>query len=220
MVETTKRLRKLSFICGILSSLLYFCADILGGMIWGNYDFTTQYISELSAIDASSRSFVVSLYILYNIIVIPFALGVLRFAGRKRVLRITGGMLIGYIATGLAGLFFPMDPSGTATTFTNIMHQIFAGVIVFFILLSLGFGAAAFATWFRYYSIGIILVYLVLGALPFLSVVQFEAGQPIPWVGLVERMMVYGYVLWVSVLSLVLMRMVRDETQLTAAISN
>ncbi|MFW9909641.1 MAG: DUF998 domain-containing protein [Candidatus Thorarchaeota archaeon] len=213
MVETTRRLRKLSLIVGIISSLLYFCTDILGGMIWGNYDFTTQYISELSAIDAPSRSFVVSLYVVYNIAVIPLALEVWRFAGKKQTLRITGGMLFGYIITGFVGLFFPMDPSGTATTFTNTMHQIFAGVIVTVILLSLGFGAAAFGPWFRYYSIGLILVYLGLGALPFLSVVQFEAGQPMPWLGLVERTMVYGYVLWVSVLSFVLMRTESTLTQ-------
>ncbi len=211
MEETTGRLRKLLLFCGILSSLTYVCTDLLGGLLWSNYDFTSQYISELSAIGAPSRSFVVSLYVVYNILVTAFALEILRFAGRKRVLRITGGLLIGYMIAGAMGLFFPMYPSEAATTLSNAMHQTLAGVTVIFILLSLGFGATAFGLRFRFYSIGTILVYLVLGALPFLGVAQVEAGQPTPWVGLVERIMVYGYMLWLALLAVILLRAEKNQ---------
>ena len=73
---------------------------------------------------------------------------------------------------------------------------------------------------FRFYSIGTILVYLVLGILPFLGVAQVEAGQSTPWVGLVERIMVYGYMLWVLILANVLLRSEKDQAQITAIISN
>jgi hypothetical protein len=56
-------------------------------------------------------------------------------------------------------------------------------------------------------TLGIILMYLVLGALTFLGVAQVEAGEPTPWVGLVEHTMVYGYMLWVAVLAILLLRM-------------
>ena len=172
--------------------------------MWGNYDFVSQYISELGAIGSPSRAFTVSLGIVYGILVVIFALGVLRFAGQKRVLRIVGGLLTGYAIVGFMGFPFPMNPSEISTTLTNTMHQALAGVTVFLILLSLGFGATAFGEWFRYYTVGVILVYLILGALPFLSVVQFESGQPLPMVGLVQRIMVYGYMLWLAVLSTLL----------------
>ncbi|MFX1416578.1 MAG: DUF998 domain-containing protein [Promethearchaeota archaeon] len=206
MVETTKRLRRLSLICGIISSILYFCTDMLGGLLWDNYDFTSQYISELSAIGAPSRAFVISLYSVYNALVAGFALGVWESAGEKRALRITGCLLIGYVVAGLVGLLFPMNPDEPTTALTNTMHQIIAGVTVLVILLSLGFAATAFGKQFRFYSLGTILVYLLLGALPFLGVAQVEAGEATPWVGLVERIMVYGYMLWVAVLTIALLR--------------
>ena len=56
-----------------------------------------------------------------------------------------------------------------------------------------------------------ILIYLLLGALPFLGVAQIEAGQPTPWVGVVERIMVYGYMLWVAVLAIVLLHAEKDS---------
>lgn len=170
------------------------------------YDFVSQYISELSAIGASSRSLVIPLYIAYDILVIAFGLGVWIVANRKHALRFTGGLLIGYSFVGFMGLFFPMHVRGTEPTFTDIMHQILTGVIVIFILLSIGFGATASGKRFRFYSIGTVLTYIVLGTLPLLGVAQVEAGQPTLWVGIVERIMVYGYMLWVVVLAIVLLR--------------
>ncbi|MFW9964033.1 MAG: DUF998 domain-containing protein [Candidatus Sifarchaeia archaeon] len=206
MADTEIMLRKLLLVGGILSSLIYVFTDIFGGLIWGNYDFTSQYISELGAIGAPSRPLVIPLYIVYDVLIAAFGLGVWRYADGIRKIHFTGGLLIGYMIIGAVGLFFPMNPGEDATSLTNIMHQLLAGVTVVLILLSIGFTAIVFGTHFRVYSIGTILVYLVLGALPFLGVAQVEAGEPTPWVGLVERIMVYGYMLWVAVLASVLLR--------------
>ncbi|MFX0055558.1 MAG: DUF998 domain-containing protein [Promethearchaeota archaeon] len=206
MAETTNILRKISLFCGILSSMLYVATDILGGITWGNYDFASQYISELSAIGAPSRSLVVPLYFLYNILVAAFLMGVWRSAGGKHTSHIMAGLLLGYMASGIIGLFFPMNPGEAATSLSNAMHQILAGVTVIFILLSLGVGAKALGKRFGIYSVGTIVVYLVLGALPFLGVAQIEEGLPTPWVGVVERIMVYGYMLWLAVLACFILR--------------
>lgn len=211
MSEKAMMLRKLSLICGILSSLLYVCSDILGGLLWEDYDFTSQYISELSAIGSPSRLIIIPLYIVYNILMTVFALGIWGFDSRKRTLRVIGVLLVGYVVAGFVGLYFPMHPGESATTLSNAMHQISAGVTVIFILLSLVFAATAFGMQFRLYSLGTILIYLLLGALPFLGVAQIEAGQPTPWVGVVERIMVYGYMLWVAVLAIVLLHAEKDS---------
>ncbi|MFW9943809.1 MAG: DUF998 domain-containing protein [Candidatus Sifarchaeia archaeon] len=113
---------------------------------------------------------------------------------------------MGYVVAGLVGLFFPMNPDEPTTALTNTMHQIIAGVTVLVILSSLGFAATAFGKQFRFYSLGTIIVCLLLGALPFLGVARVEAGEPTPWVGLVERIMVYGYMLWVAMLTIALLR--------------
>ena len=174
--------------------------------MWGNYDFTSQYVSELSAIGSPSRVFVIPLYLLYNILVIAFIAGVWQVSTEKRKFRILTFLLFGYVLGGIMGLFFPMNPSVPATEFSNTMHQTLAGVTVVFILLSLVVGLTIFSKHFRYYSLGTILVYLLLGALPFLGVAQVEEGSPTPWLGLVERSMVYGFMLWVVLLAIVLIR--------------
>jgi hypothetical protein len=66
MVETARMLRNLLLICGILSSLLYVGTDILAGTLWEGYSFTSQAVSELSAIGAPTRPLVVPLYLAYD----------------------------------------------------------------------------------------------------------------------------------------------------------
>lgn len=220
-IRSASMSRKVLLICGILSSLLYVGTDIIGGLSYEGYDFASQYISELGAIGAPSRSLVVPLYLMHDVLVIAFASGVWVAASRKPVLRFTGGLLAGYAVVGLVGvLFFPMHPIGAEATLTDTIHQIIAAVTVLFILLMIGFAATAFGKQFRLYSIGTVLMYLVLGILPFLGVAQVEAGQPTPWVGLVERIMVYGYMLWAAVLAIVLWRVEKSQAQLTAAMPN
>ncbi|MFX1331726.1 MAG: DUF998 domain-containing protein [Promethearchaeota archaeon] len=205
-MHDSDRLQRTMFVCGILSSILYVVTDILGGIMCGNYDFTSQYVSELSAIGSPSRPFVVSLYIVYNFLVMAFIAGVWQGSIGKRNLQMLSCLLCGYVLGGLVGLFFPMDPSELGTAFTNAMHQTLAGVTVLFILLSLAVGAYTQRKRFGFYSIGTILIYLALGSLPFLGVAQVEEGLSTPWLGLVERIMVYGYMLWIGILSALLLR--------------
>jgi hypothetical protein len=206
LAQAASRLRRYLLMCGILSSALYVFTDILGGIIWENYDFTTQYVSELSAIGAPSRLFVIPMYFVYNILVFAFIAGVFQVSNSKLKIRILTFLLFGYIMAGVIGLFFPMNPGEPAMEFSNAMHQTLAGVTVIFILLSLAVGATIFGKQFGGYSVGTILAYLLLGALPFLGVAQIEEGLPTPWLGLVERSMVYGYMLWVALLAIVILR--------------
>jgi hypothetical protein len=211
MVESSRMVQKFLFICGILSSPLYVGTDLLGGILLKDYDFISQYISELSAIGTPSRSLVIPLYIVYDILMIAFGLGVLAAANRKHALHLTGGFLIGFAGVGFVGLFFPMHPRGVEATFTDTIHQIIAGVTVLFILLAIGSGATrsgatVYGKRFRLYSTGTLFILLTLGALPFLGAAQIVSEQPTPWVGLIERIVAYIYLLWVMVLAIVLLR--------------
>jgi hypothetical protein len=62
--------------CGIVSSLLYVAANVLGPRRWREYSLSSQTVSELSAIGAPSRPFVVPLLTAHGALVIPFGLGV------------------------------------------------------------------------------------------------------------------------------------------------
>lgn len=206
--------RKGLFICGILSSLLYVGTDILGAMRYEGYSYISQTISELAAIGAPSKPLVVPLFLAYDVLLIAFGVGVWGSAARKRALRSTGSLLVAIGVIGLVGTpFAPMHQRVVLAmgggTLTDTLHIIFASVTVLFILLAIGFGANAFGKRFRLYSIGTILVLLVFGALAGLDGSRLAANLPTPWMGVTERINVFGYLLWVLVLAISLLR-VRD----------
>jgi len=202
-------LKKVLLICGILYLLLYVATDIIAGMLWDGYSFTSQAISELSAIGSPVRTLTVPLITICAVLLLAFALGVWMSAGRNRALRVTGGLLIIIGLVGLAWMPFPMHLGEPVSSLANTMHSIFAGVEVLFTLLSIGFGAAAYRNWFRFYSIGTILTLLIAGVVAFWLA---ATGQPTQWFGLIERINVYGYELWMAVLAIILLRAKKGPT--------
>jgi hypothetical protein len=207
MLEAVWRLRKVLLICGILASLIWVGTDILSGMQWEGYSFISQSISELSAIGAPTRPLVFPLSLTYDVLMIVFGLGVWGLAGQKHALRVTAGLLIGNAAISLVVVaFLPMHLGEAMSTSANIMNVILGAIGMLFFLLAIVFGAAAYRNWFRFYSIGTLLAYLVLTIFGLLVAPQIAAGQPTSLVGVQERTMVYIYLLWVIVLALVLLR--------------
>ena len=199
-------LKKVLLVCGVLSSLVYAVADILGGVIWKGYSFTSGAVSDLSAIGAPSRPFVVPLLVLYDMFFLAFALGVWGLAGQRRALRLIGGLLVGLGVINFVAIFTPEHLHEAAATFSNTMHITLAGVTSLLILLQLGSGAFALGKRFRLYSVGTLLVLLVVGVLTWWSAAQLVANQASPWLGVTERILIYGYMLWVAVLGVVLLR--------------
>jgi len=181
-------------------------------MQWEGYSYTSQAVSELKAIGAPTRPFVVSLNIIYDVLVTAFGLGILLTDDRKRA-RFTGVLLIGCGIVGqVTSLFFPMHLRGAETTISDTMHIILTGVNVFFILLSVGFGATLHGKRFRLYSIGTILILILFGALAGLDGPRVAAQLPTPWLGIKERINIYGYLLWVLVLAIIHLRAKKDYT--------
>ncbi len=214
-------MRKFLLVCGILSSLLYIVTDILAAMKWEGYSCASQTISELMAIGAPTRPLLVALFSVYNLLVIAFGMGVLGSADRKRALRFTGAMLFVYGAVGQVGLLFtPMHLRGARVSATDTMHIIITMMLVLLLVLSIGFGAAARGHWFRLYSIGTILTFLIFGALAGLQVPRIAAQLPTPWLGVMERVSAYSSLLWVVVLAIVLLPAQKSKAPLAAATSN
>ena len=198
--------RKLLLICGILASLLYVASDILAAMGWEGYSYTAQSVSELRAIGAPTRPLLVPILLIYAMLEIAFGLGVRGTAGQRRTLRIAGVLLIGLGVVDLVAPFTPMHLRGTESTLTDTMHIILTVVTVFLILLIIGFGAVADGKPFRLYSIATILILFVCGAWAFLDAPRIAANLPTPWVGVRERINIYGYMLWMLVLAVALLR--------------
>ncbi len=218
-------IRKVLLACGIASSLLYVASTILGARRWERYSSTSHTVSELSAIGAPSRSLVVPLGLAYDVLVIAFAFGVWGSAGGKRALRVVAGLLGGYGVVGLAGPFVPMHRREALAvgqgSLTDRMHIIVTMVLVLFILLIVGIGATVFGKRFRLYSIGTLLILLVFGALAGKDGPRVAANLPTPWIGLTERVNIFGFLFWVVVLAIGLLRsqrttVPRNEEQPTA----
>jgi len=143
----------------------------------------------------------------YTLLVAAFAVGVWTSAGPKRAARITGAMLLGYAAFGLAGgLIFPMRPrealAAGEETLRNVMHIPATAMMSLFIVLAMGFGATLLGKRFRYYSYGTIATLVVFGALASLQAGQMAANEPTPWMGIEERINIYATMLWLAVLAI------------------
>jgi hypothetical protein len=202
--------RKLLLTCGIMSSLLYVGANVVGARRWSSYSLSSQTVSELSAIDAPSRPVVIPLLTGHGALLIPFGLGVRESAGRKRGLRATGAVLMVLAASDLPAPLFPMHQREALArgegSRTDTMHIIVTSMNSLLILLAIGFGSTAFGKRFRLYSIGTILILLVAGGLTATQPSRLEANLPTPWAGVSERISIGGYLLWQAVLAMMLIR--------------
>lgn len=198
--------RKILLVCGIFSSILYIATDILLGLSWRGYSFSSQAISELSAIGAPTRSLWIAMTFIFNPLLTAFGIGVCKVAGMKRSLRIAGVLLAIWGLLGFVWLFFPMHMRGAIGSTTDTMHLVMAGVTVLLITLFIGFGSGARGKWFRIYSILTILAMLIFGALVGKQAPRVAAQLSTPWMGFLERISVYLPMLWVSVLAGILLR--------------
>lgn len=201
-------LNKVLLSCGILSSLVYIAMNIFIPMQYEGYDYSSRTISELSAIDAPTRSIWTAYGLIYSLMAVAFGLGVWKSAGANRPLRIAGILLL---TNGLLSFFWPPMHqrevlAAGGGTMTDTMHIVFSFATVLLFMLSIGFGAAAFGKRFRIYSIVTLIVLTFFGILTGMMAPDLEANLPTPMMGVWERINIGVYMVWVIVLALMLLR--------------
>jgi len=197
---------KVLLICGIVSSLLWIVADIFASIQYEGYSFTSQAVSELSAIGAPTKSLLVYTGLIYEVLLFLFGFGVLLISGQKRGLRFTGILIMTHAILATVSFFFPMNLREAEKTISDTMHVIIYTAIPIIILFIIGFGSAADGKWFRIYSIATILILILFGILTGMAAPKIAAGLPTPWAGLYERINIYGYMVWIILLAMVLSR--------------
>ena len=110
-------------IFGILSSILYLFADIVGSLNWRDYSHASQGVSELMAVGAPSRPLVLSVMTVRTLVLVVFAVGVWQAANGKLALRLTSSLLLADAVIGqITASFFPAPQRGSGGTAT--MHEI------------------------------------------------------------------------------------------------
>jgi hypothetical protein len=200
--------RRALIICGILSSLWYVAINIYVPMQYEGYSLSSLTVSELSAIGAPTRKLWVLLVIAYPLLFAAFGLGVLQSAKENRALRVVGRLIIAYCVFNL--YWPPMHQRGLEPTITDTLHIVWAAVTVLFMMVMMGFGAAALGLRFRIYTIVSIALHVVFGVLTSLEAPNIPTNGPTPWIGVWERINIGIFMLWVVVLALVLLLKERE----------
>jgi Protein of unknown function (DUF998) len=205
--------------CGIVAALLYVVAhDVLAALLYQGYSPFSQTISELSSIGAPTRAAVTPVVLIHEALLIAFGFGVWQSARGERALRVIGGLLIAYGALGPLWLPFPITARGAIATtggVNDIMHVILGAVTILLELSIIGFGAAAFGRRFRLYSILTLVTVVVFWGWSFLYAPRLAAGEPTPWLGVIERIALGAWLLWLAMLAVVLIR--GDRTSMSGA---
>ena len=125
-------------------------------------------------------------------------------------------MLAAVALIGVAAYLFPIHTRGAAWSINETMHSILTAGTVIFIVLSMGCASAA-GPQFRNYSIATLVVTLLAGAWGGWIGRSLADNGPTPWVGIVERVSVFSYLLWVAVLAIALLSRLRQPDVLLAA---
>lgn len=194
-------------VCGIISSLVYIGTDLLAASQWAGYSLFSQTVSELAAIDSPTRPLVVPLWLVYSLLVYAFGVGVWGSATHKRALRWTAVGLIGKELLGvIVSFFFPIHLRGIEPTLTDTMHGVLTMTGNLFMLLALLSAATVFGKRFGIYSIVTSVLLVACGAAAGTMIPALATNLPTPWLGILERINIFAYMLWVIVLAIVLLR--------------
>ena len=213
--RTRSVVRTASLASGLAASILYIATDILGGLSYGGYSFTSQAISELGAIGARSAPIVAPLYAIYSVLILLFGVAVVREARHDNPpLALSGVLLASYGAVAIAiaiigasgSTVFNMHQRGTATIGADAPHIILTAVFVVLLLAMIGAGAFAFGRKFRVYSFVTLAIVIVFAGLTVPFAPRLAAGRPTPGLGIIERINVYAAILWPGLLSLAILR--------------
>lgn len=199
-------------VCGILAPIIYITALVVGNILDPSYSQIGRTVSELIQQGAPNRELLNGIFIVYNLLLIPFAYGL--FKGLKQGWA-RNVILAALIINGVLGvawtLFFPLDEGGASVSLTGQLHLIVGALVVPLIFaLELSFWRAARKDirWKGYdkFSLAIFGVTLVFGLLT-VALVNSD------YRGLFERVTTGSFLLWVEVLALKLYKLASTSNE-------
>lgn len=202
--EGREPLRRLLLACGVVSSLLYVAMNVVVPLQWDDYSSASQTVSELSAIGAPTRALWVVLAVGYILFFAAFGWGVWLSSEGNRRLRVTGALILAYCVVNV--YWPPMHLRGAEPSLTDALHIVWSMVAVLFMMVMMGFGAAALGRRFRLYTIATMASLIGLGSITARQAPLIAANLPTPWIGVWERVLIGAFLLWVVVLALSLLR--------------
>lgn len=189
---------------GVLAPLVYAAADLTASLRYPGYHVLDQAISELSAIGAPTAALWGAFMAAFGVLMLAFAIGVVRAAGASRGLRAVGILLLVFTISGPVWNLFPMHQRGAAMTWQDQGHILMGLYSVLMLAAIMGMAAFTQGVRFQLFSVVAALVVLLTGAWSFAFAERLAAGDPTPWLGLIERVSIHGFMAWNAVFALAL----------------
>ncbi len=211
MVQSNNKLKILA-LCGILAPIVYITALVVGNILDSSYSQIGKTVSELIQQGAPNLYLLNAIFVIYNILTIPFALGMfydLQKGWARNVI------FVALVINGILGvawtLFFPLDVGGKSVSLTGQLHLIVGALVVpliFALELSFWRSAKKDSRWKGYdkFSLAIFAVTFVFG-LATVALVNSDIR------GLLERITTGSFLLWVEVLAIRLYSHSKSLTQ-------
>jgi sulfite exporter TauE/SafE len=188
-------------LCGILSPIVYVVTVALGGFLDPSYSHIGKTVSELVERGAPNRDLLNVLLVVYNVLIIPFAVGL--YFGLKRGFT-RSRVSVALVLTGILGtadtVFFPLDAAGQSGTFTGMMHLVVVGLVVpctFVFMLGFWNSARKDQSWGKLalFSIAVFVVTLISG----IATAAFVNSD---YRGLLERITIGSTLVWIEVVAI------------------
>lgn len=197
---------KIMLALGVLAPIYYVVVnEMVAASLYPGYDPISRPVSELTATYAPTRPVLVPLLVIFDLLIIPFWIGVWRAARANRALRLTSGLMLGFRALALLAFPFPMVADEVLGA--NTIHTIIWGVLTPLLMVAgIGASAAAFGKRFRLYAMLTLVALVAFSVLTGVQAAQGNAGEPVRWFGVTERALIGAWLQWVAVLALVLLR--------------
>lgn len=197
--------------CGIAYPVVYVVTnDVVAARRHRGYDRRDQAISELSALGAPSRTFLVAMLPVYTALMLGFGAGVWASAGDNRALRRTAVVLVISGVQGVAWLPFPMSSRDRlargAGGRNDTGHLALSGLTGVTTAALLIVGSTAFGRRFRRYSFASLAVALGFGGATGTVSANLTKGLPTPRMGLYERIGIGAWLGWLAALAVTLLR--------------
>jgi hypothetical membrane protein len=180
--------------------------------MYDGYSPFSQAISELGSSGAPTRPAILAVLSIYALLLLAFGIGVRQAAQGNRALRLTGDLLIVYALTVPIWFPFPltargeMEAAAADMPVTDTMHMVLGLATYLLTFAFIGVGAAALGRRFRVYSVATIVTVLVFSAATFAFVPRVMSGEPTAWLGVVERISLWAWLLWIAVLAVSLLK--------------
>jgi Protein of unknown function (DUF998) len=204
---------KVLMLSGVLASLTYTVAVVIGGILRPGYSQVAQYVSELIETGAPNKAILDPLFAIYNILAIAFGIGLFLYVrgipeNRRKMVGIVGALVL--IAEGIFGfvtVFFPQDPIGSPATAIGNMHIVLASLsslttMLAMLLMGLWFRVIPSLRGYGIYSFVSLAIVFVSGGFAASTI-----ANPGPVNGLIERITIFGFIQWLFVIGVRMYRL-------------